>query len=86
MVLMLTSDKYLSNLDITRTFHNLELNNSIFLSLYSGFAMVISCICGLYAALTIRRKLCYCVRIYIDVLITNHFVYILIVIPTRVVT
>lgn len=58
---MKTADKYISNLDITRTFLNLESNKAIFLCLYSGFLMILSCICALYSALTIRRQLCYCV-------------------------
>ncbi|XP_022161527.1 uncharacterized protein LOC111027451 [Myzus persicae] len=61
IILMKTSDKYISNLDITRTFLNLETNKTIFFCLYSGFLMMLSCICGLYTALTIRRQLCYCI-------------------------
>lgn len=60
---MVTSDKYTSNLDTTRTFLNLESNKTIIFSLYSGFIMLLLCIGGLYGALTIRRTLCYCVRI-----------------------
>lgn len=73
---MKTADKYISNLDITRTFLNLESNKAIFLCLYSGFLMIISCICALYSALTIRRQLCYCVskcKNYYYKLI-NHFI------------
>lgn len=58
---MIVSDKYISNLDITRSFLNLELNKPIFFSLYTGFVMALLCTCGLYGALTIRKKLCYCV-------------------------
>ncbi|KAL5243680.1 hypothetical protein ACI65C_011090 [Semiaphis heraclei] len=61
IILMKTSDKYISNLDITRTFLNLETNKTIFFCLYSGFLMMLSCICALYTALTIRRQLCYCI-------------------------
>eukprot|EP00102_Acyrthosiphon_pisum_P023485 XP_016660695.1 PREDICTED: uncharacterized protein LOC100572098 isoform X2 [Acyrthosiphon pisum] len=61
IILMKTSDKYLSNLDITRTFLNLETNKTIFFCLYSGFLTMLSCICALYTALTIRRQLCYCI-------------------------
>ncbi|KAE9527314.1 hypothetical protein AGLY_013012 [Aphis glycines] len=61
IILMKTADKYISNLDITRTFLNLESNKAIFLCLYSGFLMILSCICALYSALTIRRQLCYCI-------------------------
>ncbi|KAL4121761.1 hypothetical protein QTP88_014210 [Uroleucon formosanum] len=61
IILMKTSDKYISNLDITRTFLNLETNKTIFFCLYSGFLMMLSSICALYTALTIRRQLCYCI-------------------------
>ncbi|XP_025197389.1 uncharacterized protein LOC112596109 [Melanaphis sacchari] len=61
IILMKTSDKFISNLDITRTFLNLESNKTIFLCLYSGFLMILSCICALYSALTIRKQLCYCI-------------------------
>uniref|UniRef100_A0A2S2PD72 Uncharacterized protein n=1 Tax=Schizaphis graminum TaxID=13262 RepID=A0A2S2PD72_SCHGA len=78
IILMKTSDKYISTLDITRTFLNLESNKTIFLCLYSGFLMMLSCICALYSALTVRRQLCYCVgkrRNYNYKLINYYIMY-----------
>lgn len=65
IVLMITSDKYISNLNITRTFLDLKSTKLIFFSLCSGFAMMLSCIFALYGALKLRKQVCYCVWITI---------------------